>query len=132
MAQSIIEAQRGKHPDIVFPYLGHRVETMNNNSWHRVRIKAGLPGLHIHDMRHTVGMRLREAGVREETIADILWHTRQGMTAHYSVAQIEELVEALNRITDERSRINRSLDMIRREREGIQSPQKVPMKRKMG
>ena len=132
VAQSIIEAQRGKHPEIVFPYQGHRVETMNNNSWHRVRKAAGLPGLHIHDMRHTVGMRLREAGVREETIADILWHTRQGMTAHYSVAQIEELVEALNRITDERSRINRSLEMIRRERYGEKSPQKVPTQRKMG
>ena len=103
----------GKHPEIVFPYQGRRV-----------RIKAGLPGLHIHDMRHTVGMRLRKAGVREEAIADILWHTSQGMTAHYLVAQIEELVEALNRVTDERSRINQSLDMIRREREGFRVPKK--------
>ena len=69
---------------------------MNNNAWQRVRRQSGLPDLHIHDLRHTVGMRLREAGVREETIADILWHTRQGMTAHYSVAQIDELLEALN------------------------------------
>ena len=52
------------------------------------------------------------------------------MTAHYSVAQIEELVEALNRITGERSRINRSLDMIRRERAGKKSPQKVPTESK--
>lgn len=29
-------------------------------------------------------MRLREAGVKEETIADILWHNRPGMTAHRS------------------------------------------------
>ncbi len=69
-------------------------------------------------------MRLRKAGVREEAIADILWHTSQGMTAHYLVAQIEELVEALNRVTDERSRINQSLDMIRREREGFRVPKK--------
>lgn len=115
VAQSIIEGQRGKHPVYVFPYQGHRVETMNNGSWQRVRAEAGIPDLHIHDLRHTVGMRLREAGVREETIADILWHNRQGMTAHYAVAQVEELAEALNRITDERSRINRSLAMIRRE-----------------
>ena len=69
-------------------------------------------------------MRLRKAGVREEAIADILWHTSQGMTAHYLVAQIEELVEALNRVTDERSRINQSLDMIQREREGFRVPKK--------
>ena len=37
------------------------------------------------------------------------------MTAHYSVAQVAELVEALNRITDERHRTNRSLAMIARE-----------------
>jgi len=120
----------GKHPDIVFPYQGHRIYSMSNVTWRGVREKAGLPDLHIHDMRHTVGMRLREAGVREETIADILWHARRGMTAHYSVAQVEELVEALNRITDERSRINRSLDMIRREIRGSQSPQKSPRKEK--
>ena len=130
VAQSIIEAQRGKHPEIVFPYQGHRIYSMSNVTWRGVREKACLPDLHIHDMRHTVGMRLREAGVREETIADILWHTRRGMTAHYSVAQIEELVEALNRITDERSRINRSLDMIRREIRGGESPQKSPRREK--
>ena len=54
------------------------------------------------------------------------------MTAHYSVAQIDELVEALNRITDERSRVNRSLAMIRREQLGKGSPPKVPVERKMG
>ncbi len=47
---------------------------------------------------------LRKAEVPEETVADILWHTRPGMTAHYSVAQVAALVEALNRITDERHR----------------------------
>lgn len=55
-----------------------------------------------------------------------------GMTAHYSVAQINELVEALNRITNEGSRINRSLAMIRREQLGEKSHPKVTINRKMG
>ena len=131
VAQSIIEGERGKHSEFVFQYQGHRIETINNGGWQRARKEAGLPDLHVHDLRHTVGMRLREAGVREETIADILWHTRQGMTAHYSVAQIEELLDALERITDERSRINRSLEMIRREHAGM-SPPNVPMQKKTG
>ena len=71
-------------------------------------------------------MRLREAEVREETIADILWHTRQGMTAHYSVAQASELVQALNRITHEGNRTNRSLAMIAREARESKSPPKSP------
>ena len=75
---------------------------------------------------------LREAEVREETIADILWHVRPGMTAHYSVAQCAELVDALNRITDERSRTNRSLAMIAREARGEKSLHKVPTQMKNG
>jgi integrase len=130
VAQRIIEGQRGKHVEFVFPYQGNRIETVGNSGWQRARAKAGLPDLHFHDLRHTVGMRLRESGVREETIADVLWHTRRGMTAHYSVAQIEELVEALERITDERSRTNRSLEMIRREQVGKLSPQKLPTESK--
>ncbi|MGH8223290.1 MAG: hypothetical protein ACREQZ_09990 [Woeseiaceae bacterium] len=70
--------------------------------------------------------------MREETIAAILWHTRPGMTAHYSVAQGAELVEALNRITDERHRTNRSLAMVAGEALRGKSPQKVPMQRKSG
>ncbi len=132
VAQSVIESVRGKHGEFVFPYRGGRIETMNNTAWQRARREAGIPDLHIHDLRHTVGMRLREAEVREETIADILWHTRPGMTAHYSVAQVAELVEALNRITDERSRTNRSLAMIAREAKGEKIPQKLPMQLKNG
>ena len=132
VAQSIIEGQRGKHAEYVFPYQGKRIEMMSNNGWQRARKAAGLPDLHIHDLRHTVGMRLREAGVREETIADVLWHTRRGMTAHYSVAQIEELLDALERITDERSRTNRSLEMIRREQVGKSSPQIRPHGKQKG
>jgi integrase len=132
VAQSVVESVRGKHGEFVFPYRGGRIETMNNTAWQRARREAGISDLHIHDLRHTVGMRLREAEVREETIADILWHTRPGMTAHYSVAQVAELVEALNRITDERSRTNRSLAMIAREAKGEKIPHKLPMQMKNG
>jgi hypothetical protein len=54
------------------------------------------------------------------------------MTTHYSVAQVAELVEALNRISDERHRTNRSLAMIAREASRGRSPQKVPMQAKSG
>jgi integrase len=140
VAQSIIESVRGMHEEFVFVwtrgvkkvYVGGSMETMNNTAWQRARKEIGIPDLHIHDLRHTVGMRLREAEVREETIADILWHVRPGITAHYSVAQCAELVDALNRITDERSRTNRSLAMIAREAREEKSPHKVPTQMKNG
>ena len=139
MAQSIVESVRGQHPEFVFVYSQRvkepeyaRIETMNNTAWQGARKKTGLSDLHIHDLRHTVGMRLREADIREETIAAILWHARPGMTAHYSVVQVAELVEALNRITDERHRTNRSLAMIAREALRGKSPQEIPMQMKSG
>jgi len=135
VAQSIIEERRGKHPEFVFTYQPgkklepHAVETMNNNGWQNARKAVGLQNVRVHDLRHTVGMRLREAGVREETISDILWHSRGTMTAHYSVAQVRELLDALNLITDESNRTNASLEMLFREKaESLQSS----FKRKMG
>lgn len=95
---------------------------MNNTAWQRARTEAGLGRLHVHDLRHTVGMRLREAGVKDDTIADILWHSRRGMTAHYSMAQIVEIRDALELITEERNRFNKSLATLVREK----SPQKIP------
>ena len=135
VAQSIIEEQRGKHPEFVFTYLRgklhepHAIKTMNNNGWQRARKAVGLQGVRVHDLRHTAGMRLREAGVREETISDILWHSRGTMTSHYSVAQVRELLDALNLITDESNRTNANLEMLFREKaESLQSS----FKRKMG
>lgn len=135
VAQSVLDEQRGKHPEFVFTYQRgrnhepHAVETMNNNGWQHARKAVGLQDVRVHDLRHTVGMRLREAGVREETIADILWHSRGTMTAHYSVAQVRELLDALNLITDESKRMNASLEMLFREKaESLQSS----FKRKTG
>lgn len=46
-------------------------------------------------------MRLRHAGVPERTQDEILWHSRKDMTAHYAVAQIREVYDALELITQE-------------------------------
>lgn len=50
-----------------------------------------------------------EAGVPESTRADILWHSHAGMTAHYSVAQVVEIREAPEKITDQKHANNVSL-----------------------
>jgi integrase len=94
VVQSIVHSCRGEHPEFVLTYTRLKkdgsvawrrpIETMNNNGWQNWRARSGLRGYRVHDIRHTVGMRLREAGVSEGTRADILWHSHQGMTAHYS------------------------------------------------
>ena len=54
-------------------------------------------------------------GVRESTVADILWHEHRSITGHYSVAQIDELVTALDFIADEHGRGNKTLQMLQLE-----------------
>jgi len=52
---------------------------------------------------------------RKNTIADIPWHEHSGMTRHYSVAQIDELVAALELIADEPGRANKTRQMLQLE-----------------
>lgn len=143
VAQSVVEAVRGQHEDYVFVYRRERVKnkdlapkmpyrpigTMNNTAWQTARKAAGLGDLHVHDLRHTIGMRLREAGVAESTISDILWHSTKTMTQHYSVAQIVELHQALEKVKDDAGRWNKSLATLKREQAGElveATPPKVP------
>lgn len=138
VAQSVIEAQRGRHKERVFTYyraakadtrkpVTHRpVASMNNTAWQRARDEAGLGDLHVHDIRHTVGMRLREAGVSERTQDEILWHKNGGMTNHYAVAMVAELYDALERIKEPSSWESQNiLELVR-----AQVPQKSPSNKK--
>ncbi|MGJ7490192.1 tyrosine-type recombinase/integrase [Variovorax sp. ZT4R33] len=147
VAQSVVDAVRGQHAEFVFVYRRERVKnvdqaplmayrpirTMNNTAWQRARQEAGLGDLHVHDLRHTVGMRLREAGVAEGTISDLLWHSTGSMTRHYSVAQLQELHGALEKVKADSGRWNKSLATLRREQEEGRrvdaSPPEVPQKK---
>lgn len=147
VAQSIIETARGQHPEWVFVYRRERVkhieqvpkmpyrpiQTMNNTAWQTARKAAGLGDLHVHDLRHTVGMRLREAGIAESTTAEVLWHSTKTMTQHYSVAQIVELRAALEKIKADSGRWNKTLATLRQEQEEATreklSPPKVPQEK---
>jgi integrase len=47
---------------------------------------AGIQNLHWHDLRHTFGTRLAEAGCSEATIADLMGHTDPQTTRRYTHA----------------------------------------------
>ena len=115
VAQSVIEAQRGTHSTYVFTYKGNRVNAVNQSAWRKARVRAaekypaalrtappaGFCDLHFHDLRHTVGRRLRAAGVVNETRADILGHRNGNMTTHYSQGELTELFDAVQLIAAE-------------------------------
>lgn len=155
MAQSVVDEQRGKHPEFVFVWRKERtsrnvyvikrhakagekpykpIQTMNNTAWQRARQEAGLGDLHVHDLRHTTGMRLREAGVPESTISDLLWHAKKSMTAHYTMAQIVELHGALEKIKDDSGAWNKTLATLKQEQleagSNTATPPKVPQQKK--
>lgn len=90
--------ERVKNVDVepVMPY--RPVHTMNNTAFQTARRKTGLDRLRVHDLRHTFGQRLRNAGVSEEDRALLLGHAMTGMPQHYATATIARLVEAANKV----------------------------------
>jgi integrase len=111
-AWSIVEACRGQHTEYVFVYRRERVKnfdlapampyqrvgTLNNTAWQRARDAAGLSRVRVHDLRHTFGQRLRDAGVSEEDRALLLGHAIEGMPQHYATATVARLVDAANKV----------------------------------
>ncbi len=78
----------------------HRpVNFINNTGWQKAVARAGVGDLHVHDLRHTVGMRLRLTGVGERTQDVILWHSNKSMNSHYAIAQLREIYGALEGIS---------------------------------
>ena len=71
---------------------------MNNKGWRRGRVAAGLPDLHVHDLRHTFGHRLRAQGVGYEDRQDLLGHHDGRITTHYSAAELGRLIEAVEKV----------------------------------
>lgn len=73
---------------------------MNNNAWQQARLRAGLPHVRVHDLKHTFGRRLRAAGVSFEDRQDLLGHRSGRITTHYSAAELQNLIAAANRVCE--------------------------------
>ncbi|PIT15179.1 tyrosine-type recombinase/integrase [Snodgrassella alvi] len=102
--KQVIEAQRGLHPQYVFPCDGKAVGRMLNNAWKNARKRAAkeyeqitvvpanedFKNLRVHDLKHTFGCRLRVAGVDEEDRKDLMGHkSDKSVTSHYSAPTLE-------------------------------------------
>ncbi len=101
IARSVIEKQRGKHPEFVFTYKGNNVSRMLNRAWKKARKNAELPQVRVHDLKHTFGRRLRAAGVSFEDRQDLLGHKSARITTHYSAAEVFSLLEASKKVCEE-------------------------------
>ena len=86
------------------PKAHRRVVTQNNSAFQKARDDVGLSQVRVHDLRHTYGQRLRDAGVSEEDRAMLLGHAGNGMPLHYAAATVAKLLEATNAVLKTRDR----------------------------
>lgn len=100
-AKAVIERCRGAHPTHVFVYKDGPITRMNNSAWRRARTAANLPGVRVHDLKHTYGRRLRAAGVSFEDRQDLLGHRSSRITTHYSAAELQNLLKASNSVAEQ-------------------------------
>ena len=73
---------------------------MLNSAWSKARVRANLPAVRVHDLKHTFGRHLRAAGISFEDRQDLLGHRSGRITTHYSAAELSQLIEAANSIYD--------------------------------
>jgi len=114
IASAVVNEMRDVHPDYVFTYKGKPLTRMYNRAWRAARVRADLPQLRVHDLKHTFGRRLRSAGVSFEDRQDLLGHCSGRITTHYSQAELEKLVASANKVCGGESRKSPALVMLRK------------------
>lgn len=74
------------------------------SSWTKAVKQAGLEDFHFHDLRHTAGSWLAQAGVPLKDIAEILGHSTLKMTERYTHLAPENLRAAVDKLAMSQSR----------------------------
>jgi integrase len=67
----------------------------DNEHWHAVLERAGVPQARLHAARHTTASLLRKAKVSTETITRILGHSSSAMSEKYIDYEVEQLFAAM-------------------------------------
>lgn len=105
VARSVYEECKDDHPEFVFTFRGEPITRVVNTSWNASRIAmhekdpAFPDDLRFHDVRHTFGHRLKEAGVDELTRKALLGHKSSDITEHYSQDDVGYLLKSVEKIT---------------------------------
>lgn len=66
------------------------------NAWNSARIKAGLPDVRIHDLRHSMASNMANSGESLLVIGEILGHSQPRTTMRYAHISNESLHRAAN------------------------------------
>jgi len=87
LPQDVTDMLRGMKPggEYPFPY------THPHKAWRRVRARAGLPWVRLHDLRHYYASRLVRRGVPLYTVQKLLGHSTPALTQRYAVLREDDL-----------------------------------------
>ena len=91
-----------RQPDNPFVITGRNPNTHLVNlrkPWHRVRKKAGLDGVRIHDLRHSFASFGAGAGLSLPMIGKLLGHTQAQTTARYAHLAADPIKKAVDTVT---------------------------------
>jgi integrase len=110
VARSVIDARRAGRiagsPFVFCSSNGRPWCRLHSHGWSAAWIRAGLPGKDsgylrgVHNLRHTFARRLRAVGVPMHTIKTLMHHSSGDVTERYSVAGLQELIDAVQRLKE--------------------------------
>ncbi|KIM00530.1 Shufflon-specific DNA recombinase [Paramagnetospirillum magnetotacticum MS-1] len=84
-------AASDRHPEVVFNVSPNAVRL----AWNRLRIRAGIPDINFHDLRHEGVSRLFEKGFDMMEVATISGHKTLSMLRRYTHLRAEDLAQRL-------------------------------------
>lgn len=78
------------------------------SGFRRAREKAGMPGVHFHDLRHSCATIMLQLGVDLHVVREILGHTSVKTTERYAHVMVKPQREALAKLGDLHRRLHRA------------------------
>jgi len=90
--------EHGRHSKFVFP--GKRSGTYFTGiqkPWQRIRLKAGLPGVRIHDLRHCFASTAVAHGESLYLVGAVLGHRTTSTTQRYAHLAMQPILDSANR-----------------------------------
>ena len=102
-ARAVIDAIPRYRPDCPFLFPARPPTRHIDNfeyQWHRIRNEAGLPGLRLHDLRHSWASVAAMNGVDMVTIAKLLGHALVETTERYTHLSDQSVSDAADRVSN--------------------------------
>lgn len=96
------ELPRMRESSFVFPFPADPSKPRDDikKPWERIRKRAKLPDVTLHDLRRTAGSHMAQAGVPLQVIGEVLGHSHPGVTKLYARLASENERAALDTLAD--------------------------------